>query len=223
MKLRLQKSHTRRAVGLAVLALSVFTATWPRAVAESNSSETVELTRTDLFSLPDWQNKNVSVGGFIPGMTRSQALQLAQTRGWVLHPDMPTKTAGELTGPCTEPSCGIYVAHGDWIGLDLYFDGTDRVSSIKVFFPPDDADPQVKGVNIVRQFKGRTREFFSHYSDELQNRVLGHVEAKRRKSATDAYLEYDYPALGVIVHFTIDTRDNPVKPFDLEVDFMAHQ
>lgn len=223
MKLHAQKSRGG-AIGVAALVLCAFAAMRTRPVAASESAETIELTQTDLFSLPDWQNENVSVGGFIPGMTRSQALQLAQSRGWVLRPNTPTKTVGELKGPCTQASCGIYIAHGNWIGLDLYFDAADRIRSVKVSFPAD-LDPEVERVSITRKSKGLTRKCFTHYSDDLRNRVLGRVEGKTRESIRSApfeYVEYDYPNLRLIVHTTINTKDNPVKPFDLKVDFMAH-
>jgi len=35
------------------------------------------------------------------------------------------------------------------------------------------------------------------------------------------YVEYDYPSARVIVLITIDKRDNPPQPFDIELDFVA--
>jgi len=207
------------------LLLCVAGATQARQIAGSGDLDTVDLTQADLFSLPGWQHRNVAVGGFNIGMTRSQAAQLAQAHGWVLRPDTPPRKAAALKGPCVESSCGVHEAQGNWIGLDLGFDAANHINIIKVSFPTD-ADPQVMRVNIVRQFNGLTREFFSHYSDDLRNRVLGKIEGKRRESAHSApfaYVEYDYPSLGLVVHTTVDTRDNPAKPFDLEVDFRARQ
>lgn len=225
MKPFLQKSRLRSTFSVAVVMLCAFAATWVRAVADSENGETIELTQRDLFGIPGWQHRNISIGGFALGMTRSQAGQLAQSRGWVLRPDSPPKKAGALKGPCVEASCGVHEAKGNWVGLNLYFDAADHIRMIKVSFPAD-ADPQVKRINIVRQFKGVTRDFFADYSDDLRNRVLGPIEGKTRESAQTApfaYIEYDYPNLGLSVHATINRNDKPAKPFDVEVDFMRHE
>ena len=111
---------------------------------------------------------------------------------------------------------------GNWIGIDLFFDSSDRITMIKVGVPVD-AYPEVKKVNVGRQFKGLTYQFFNHYTDGLRKRFLGDVEGKEKSSiggASLTYVEYDYPQLGLVVHTTIDKRDHPPKPFDLEVDFV---
>ena len=185
--------------------------------ARSENGHTVELTQVDLFSLSDWQHKTVSVNGFILGMTRAKASELAQARRLKLLPVSLSEG-----GRSCEASCALYQDGGNWIGIDLFFDSSDRITMIKVGVPVD-AYPEVKKVNVGRQFKGLTYQFFNHYTDGLRKRFLGDVEGKKKSSiggASLTYVEYDYPQLGLVVHTTIDKRDHPPKPFDLEVDFV---
>jgi hypothetical protein len=194
------------------------------AVPPTRDGNETELTLEDLFSLPDWQQKSVAVSGFALGMTRSQASQLAQTSGLRLTTNVAPKTVGEVKAPCTQASCGVYQVNGNWIGVDLYFDAADQINTIKVSVP-DEADPAVRKVNITRQFKGLTFQFFNHYSDTLRKKILGPAESKEkpeRPGAAITHIEYDYLRANLIMHTKVDKRDDPPKPFDLEVDFVAH-
>ena len=193
------------------------------AFAQSGSSRTVELTETDLFSLPDWQHQIVSLDGFSLGVTRGQAVEVGKAKGLVLRNAAMGKV-GESRVPCTQQECDVGQLGGPWIGIDLFFE-RDRVSKIKNSVPVD-ADPEIKKVNVARRFKGLTRQFFNHYSDDLRIKILGSVEPKttQPKLSTEAesaytYFEYDYPQAGLAVHFTTG-RDYP-NPFDLEVEFLS--
>jgi len=160
-------------------------------------------------------------------MTREQAFEIAQADNLRLLTNLAPKTVGELNGPCRrdESSCKVCRVKGPWIGVDLFF-AADRLAKIKVSIPPDDAVEDVKKVNVARQFKASTFHFFNHYSDSLRNLVLGPAEGKEKPALHGAaltYVEYDYPQSGLIVHTTIDKRDHPPKPFDLEIDFVSRQ
>ena len=198
-----------------------------RQKAAAENQKAVELTQVDLFSLPDWKHRAVAVDGFVLGMSRTETTQLAQARGLELVTKKRPKKVGDLGGPCREEenSCAVYKTAGPWIGVDLFFDA-GRLAKIKIAVPDDAAD-YVKEVNVAHQFKGLTYQFFNHYSESLRNRILGPVEGKEESrgpsSSVFAYVEYEYPHLRTIVHVTVDRRDHPPQPFDLEVDFTSLQ
>jgi hypothetical protein len=160
------------AVGL----LSVLLAPTARTQVTAQDSGPVELTHTDLFGLPNWKHRPIAVNGFALGITRAQALEIANTRHLSLTPDGPPRTAGEQNAPCTQSSCSVGQIGGNWIGLDLFFE-KDRITKIKVSVPAD-AYPEVKKVNVAREFKGLTSQFFNHYSDSLRNTIL--LRARKR-------------------------------------------
>jgi hypothetical protein len=81
----------------------------------------------------------------------------------------------------------------------------------------------LKEVNVARQFKALTYDFFKHYSDSLRNRILGTVEGRvdteKRPSSVFIYLVYVDANTQVAVVVTVDRRDRLAKPFDLEGEF----
>ena len=192
-----------------------------KVIAQETNS--VELTESDLFSLPNWQRRAVTVDGFARGMTRAQALEIAEAKNLRLVPNLlPGMTMAQMKGPCVQPSCPVYKAHGSWVGIDLFFDA-EKISKIEVGLSVD-MDPEVKKVNIARKFKGLTNQFFNHYDDRLRNQLLGSAEAKRDPSGprdTDhlKYVQYEYPESGIVVHVTISDGE----AIDLAVDFSTAQ
>jgi len=203
-----------------VLLLCAFCAPHALLRATSETGKIIELTQVDLFSLPDWKSKSVAVNGIVLGMTKSQTTQILQSRGFILL------TNTNSVDPCRQEGdfCHVNKVDGPWIGVDLFFDH-DRLAKITMMFP-DDAVPAVQKVNVTHQFKGLTYKFFRHYSDGLRNQIFGPAEGKERPydsipGSTFKYVEYDYPSARVIVLITIDKRDNPPQPFDIELDFVA--
>lgn len=192
--------------------------------AKPENVKAVELTQVDLFSLADWQQKPVSVDGFRVGMMREQALALAKTKDLRVASNAAPRTVGELNGPCQEGPCSVYKTRGNYVGIDLFLE-KGRVTKVTVTIS-EDMDPEVREVNITRQFKGLTYEFFNRYSDSLRNHILGASEGKETPDGPGAaitHVEYDYLQLGLIIHTTIDKRDHPPKAFDLWVDFLARE
>lgn len=193
----------------------------------SRNVNAVELTQADLFGLPDWKSKPVAVDGFTLGVSREQAFEIAKARHLRLTPNGPATTGiRDLGASCTQASCSVGQVNGSWIGVDLLFD-SDRVTKIRVSVPVD-AIPEVKQVNIAREFKGLTRQFFNHYTDSLRSKVLGLANGKEThdrlmngQESSYTYIEYDYLSSGVIVHVTVG--EGYSEPFDLEVDFVAPQ
>jgi hypothetical protein len=213
---------TKRTKLFAALVPYVLCATGTRPQATPQNVKAVELTQTDLFSVPEWQHKTLSIDGFMLGMMRSQALRLAQEQGLRLTPNVVPKTVGELSGPCV--SCSVCQLKGNCIGIDLYFDQNNRIRMIEVWIAED--FPAVIKVNIAKRFKSLTYQFFSHYSDAFRNRILGPAEGKEKpviSGAASTYVEYHYPQMGLAIHITIDKRDYPLKRFDLAVDFLTHE
>jgi len=190
----------------------------PRMMAQE--TESVELTKSDLFGLPNWQTRTVGVDGFVLGMTRERAVEVANAKNLRLVPSGPGLTIAERRGSCVQARCSVHWAHGNWLGIDLFFDG-NKINKIAVGLSAD-MDPEVKEVNIAREFKGLTYQFFNNYSERLRNQILGSAEAKRDSSMprdTDhlKYLQYEYPQSGVVLHLTT----NDQEPIDLTLDFSA--
>jgi hypothetical protein len=211
-----------------VAAMLVFLALAAGARAEMMFAvkDPVELTKEDLFSLPDWKGRDVAVEGFVLGMTRKQAFEVAKAKGLTLRSDQPPGRVGGVNLPCRGKSCSVSQVNGNWIGINLLFEA-DRLSRIKVSVPID-AYPEVKKVNIARKFKGRTYEFFNNYSDDLRKQIFDPAEEKQIPIKAGAQIsnlveiEYGYLSSGVIIHATIDKNEHPPKPFDLEVEFVRH-
>jgi hypothetical protein len=204
--------------------LGLFLASYAVTEATADKEEVVELTSVDLFVSPNWQHSPISVEGFTLGITRAQAFEIAKTRELTLRDNMPTRRVNEGKGPCHQQSCSVSTPNGNWIGVDLSFE-SDRVTKIKVSVPAE-AYPEVKKVNIAREFKGLTRQFFNEYSDSLRTKVLGPAEGKETHDVLSSgpdysytHIEYDYLSSGIIVHVTV-SKQSP-KPFDLEVDFVG--
>jgi len=188
------------------------------------SSAVMELTEVDLFSKPDWQQQEVAVDGFVLGMTREQAFEVATARDLRLRSDRSPQRVRDLKGPCRDSSCSVAQVNGNWIGVNLFF-GAGRVTKIRVSVPVD-ADSEVKQVNVARKFRGLTYQFFAWYSDDLRQRIFGPPQAKETsvqagaRASTLTVAEYAYLDSGVIIRVTTDRNDHPPTPFDLEVDFV---
>jgi hypothetical protein len=210
---------------LALIGLTLLCSYWgPRASAEDKAGREnpVELTKEDLFSLQDWQQRPVAVDGFTLGMTRKQAVAMAEAKNLSIKSNMAPATVGELNAPCLQGSCSVYKVRGNYIGIDLFLE-TGRVTKVSVAVS-EDMDLEVRKVNIAREFKGLTFRFFNDYSDNLRKQILGSAEGKEKPAlpgAATTYVEYDYPRQGLVLHTTIDKRDHPPKPFDLQVDFVS--
>jgi hypothetical protein len=190
----------------------------------TGETESVELTKTDLFSLPGWERSMIAVNGFTLGITRTDAFRIAEAANMRLVP-RSVETARKRRGPCLQDSCAVYGEN--WVGIDLYFDATQHVNKIAVGTSVDEY-PEVKRASVIRLFKGRTAQFFNDYTDGLREQLLGHVEGKvthdiisGKQDSHFAYIEYDYLHSGIIVHVTLATGDP--KPLDLQVDFVARQ
>ena len=212
---------TLRFVSLVVCALVVSSAGQEPSV---DVVKAVELTSVDLFGLPGWQQRQVAVDGFVLGITRTEAFEIAKAHNLDLISDLPPRTVRESYSPCRQGPCSVTQVKGNWIGINLFFDA-DRLTKVKVSVPVD-ADPEVQQVNIVKSFKGRTYQLFNNYSDSLRSEIFGPTEGKEKLTMAGtqvspfAKIEYEYPHAGVIVRVTIDKRDHPPEPFDLEVDFV---
>jgi hypothetical protein len=196
------------------------------AQGSSKDTDVVELTKTDLFSLPDWEKRTISVDGFTLGISRSDAFRIADAADLTLVPQRP-EVVHKSPVPCLQESCDIYGKNSPWVGLSLSFDATQRVNKIAIGTSVDEI-PEAKRVSVIRFFTGRTAQFFTNYTDAFREQLLGHAEGKikhdiilGKEDTHFAYIEYDYPQSGVIIHITVFPGDS--KPADIELDFMARQ
>lgn len=186
--------------------------------ADDGNPAPTELTRVDLFAQQGWRQRPVAVDGFVLGMSRSEAVQLAAMRGLVLRSSLPPP---EPRISCRRSACDVCEVRGNCIGINFHFDGADRVSQIAVSFSGD-MDPEVKKSNITEKFQGFTYKLLRRYSEELRSQIFGAVKGIEKPDLTGSsitHIEYAYPDVGVTVRITTDKRDHPQKAFDVEVDF----
>jgi len=194
--------------------------------ATSGNADLVELTKTDLFSLPDWERRAIAVYGFTLGVSGSDASRIADAANLTLVPHSP-RGVQKWPSPCSQETCDIYGKNSPWVGVSLSFDAAQRVNKIAVGTSVDEI-PEVKRASVIRFFMGRTAQFFDNYTDALREQLFGHVEGKAthdiisgKEDTHFVYIEYDYPHSGVIVHLTVATGDP--KPLDIELDFVTRQ
>lgn len=195
----------------------------PHSLGQSSTGEAVELTQVDLFGLLDWQHKRVAVDGFTLGITLEQAFEIAKARNLRIISSMPPRTVGDVGGSCRGGSCSVYEVDGPFIGVGFFFE-TRHLTKITVSYSVD-MDPEGQRANIRQDFKGLTRRFFTDYSENLRNKVLGPAEGvsdttRPKDSGSFRYIEYDYRDSGVLVHVIV-TKDPTPDTLDLAVDFVA--
>src|ERR1700746_137473 len=112
----------------------------------TQETEPVELTQSDLFSLPNWRGRTVAVDCFLRGMTRAQAVELAGTKNLTLVPSGPVLTMAQLKEPCVKAArCSVGKTQGNSIGINLFFDA-EKVTKIEVGLSAD-MYPEVKKDN----------------------------------------------------------------------------
>jgi hypothetical protein len=212
---------------LSVLAL-VFAYASLRSWAQGSSgnADLVELTKTDLFSSPNWAKKTIAIYGFTLGSSGSDASRIADAANLTLVPHMPG-VVQKSPSPCFQETCDIYGKNSPWIGVSLSFDAAQRVNKIAVGTSVDEI-PEVKRASVIRFFRGRTAQFFNDYTDAFREQLFGHAEGKithdiisGKEDTHFGYIEYDYPNSGAVVHVTVATGDP--KPLDIELDFVARQ
>jgi hypothetical protein len=222
----MRNKHATAARVFSLLSVLVFTSALAllrsSAQAPARNNGLVELTKTDLFSLPDWEKKTITVEGFALGISRTDAFRIADAANLILVPQRP-EIIQKSPSPCVQESCDVYGRNSPWLGLSLSFDATQRVNKIAVGTSIDEI-PEAKRVSVIRLFTGRTAQFFNDYSDAIREQLFGYAEGKATHgipSGKEEYIEYDYPKSGVIVHITVFPGDS--KPADIELDFLARQ
>jgi len=157
----------------------------------------IEFTETDPFNNAQWNSSQVTVLGFKLGMKRSDAAQVAQSRGLSLE---------ELKGsPCVATVCSVFGKEG-WTGVDLLYDSRDTVSKISIdAYVADLSEKLARGL-IVRVLRGSTQRLMSDYSDKLRRELLGMedercVKPPKTTAAVQSYYnEYKYNRLGLMFH-----------------------
>lgn len=152
---------------------------------------TLNITHVDLFSMKDWNSKEVSVEGMRLGMNLGSAISTLSQRGLRLFDD-----ATRL--PCTAKSHTCYVARRPTDGgtVDVALQNGGSIAAINIGIPEDPATlPQT----IAGRFKGATRELFFHYTDKLREELLGAADQTKRGEQTRfmRFATYSYCRLGV--------------------------
>ncbi len=124
----------------------------------------IEITKVDLFSLKDWNSTQVSILGFKLGMERNDVLKNAQRQGLTVDDEF-----GQ--GCLNADTCSAFRA-SRYIGLAVTFGFRNSIQRIRVELPWDLSHEEREAL-LVNEFSGQTKEFFTHYSDDLRIRLLG--------------------------------------------------
>ena len=180
-------------------------------------ARSLEITQVDLFGLKGWNSVQVSVEGLRFGMNLGGAAAALSKRGLRLFDD-----ASRL--PCTATSRTCYVARQATDGgtVDVALENGGRIAAIYVGMPEDPATlPQT----IAGRFKGMTRRFFFHYSDELRLSLLGRPDSVAKSPTTNAIQaqRYIFDRLGLVVYtnrYLMDGMKHPSAPELSSIEFV---
>jgi len=175
-------------------------------------TRTLDIARVDLFSLKGWNSRQVSVIGLQLGMTLKEAKDALSERGLKLY-DMADRTAcGPTSGFCNVSK----EATQGGADVTVQFGKRGRISMIDVGSPS--INPMGYHRNPARitanSFKGETRRFFFHYSDELRLKLLGRPDRVAKNLTTDAIQaqRYTYDHLGLVIYTNRYLRDGMKRP-----------
>lgn len=188
----------------------------PSQVSKPSARNGIEITEADLFGSKSWKSTQVRVLGFYLGMTRNQAINNAGRYSLtLLVPDLRNLDA------CDGNKCEVCDARGICPGIALGFGDDGRIASIQVTRMPEDASVAVRKVAITRKFRGRTYQFFNHYSEVLRMNLLGRgvlVKKEVQSPPKVPLMEvvYNYPERGVEVYASID-ETSPQAPVDVDL------
>jgi hypothetical protein len=173
------------------------------------AQEMLEATAVDVFSAKDWDSRQISVLGFRLGMSRTEALSVAQQRGLRLINPLPPNAGEERR----EDVLGIHGPDG-WTGVDLVFGKDAQVEEI-------DMDLFVGFAGgaqwIAERLKGASRQLAVHYSDKLRVQLLGRedqhcVSHAAPPIADNSFHTYKYTRRGFVFKIDAIERGDPAKP-----------
>ena len=180
--------HVRYACSFIVINLALVSTCFP--------APSLDIIKIDLLSLKNWNSTQVSVEGLRLGMGIKLANEVLRIRG--------LRLIDELTrSGCTPSSHSCYIVGrtkketmASAVGILVGKSG--RITMIDIGIPED---PATLPETIAGRFKGMTRRFFFHYSDELRVNLLGPPDRVKKSPTTDAMQGqiYYYDRLGLIV------------------------
>ena len=175
-----------------------------------------ELTQVDVMARRNWKSEEISVLGLRLGMSRTEAIEIAQKHKL----DLIAATLADMA-PCAVSKCEL--CHKDiCTGVGLQFASDDRVEAIHVMRPLREASPDIRKASITKQFKGQTYLFFHSYSDELRLKLFGE-ETSKVETTSDRSTKYVYPNLGVELYVSLSGNKRiPESAADLIINFIPH-
>jgi hypothetical protein len=180
----------------------------------------IEVSRLDWLAQKNWQSVQVSVSGFVLGISRQEATRVAARA----HKKLVGLRGGRDEYPCSSERCLVETHANRYTGVELEFNSSDNIIGISIDTIPLDANPEVQEAGVTRSFVGETKAFFDKYSDTNRRRVLGEAESIRSdRNPPDSHIqrmEFSYPHLGLAVSVSVDDR-RPDSPFDLSVKLVA--
>ncbi len=216
-----------------VLALLFLTAqdlrAFPQAAATqpSKPQPRFDIAKVDLFGLKDWRSDQVSILGFMLGMSRPDVLRSAQQNELHLDDD-------HGQGCLKDSTCSVFSGH-KYCGIALLFDEGDALDKIRVELQRRNASREERSSWLATKFQGTTLQFAESYSDNLRIRILGFPDAMSaggilppplltRPSAKNSSLphrEYQYSRKGVVLLLDLQEgafggEDGPFENLTLE-------
>ena len=173
---------------------------------------TLEITQVDLFSLKDWNSTQISVYGLRLGMTLEQTTTALSEKRLNLY-DTADRTA---CGPTSRVCYVSKEATQDGTDVTVQFGKGDEIDMIDIGSPwINPMGHHRNPANVTaNSFKGETRRFFFHYSDELRLKFLGAPDSVAKSPTTNAIQaqRYTYDRLGLVVYTNRYLREGMKHP-----------
>ena len=189
----------------------------------------LEITHVDLFALKNWNSRQVSISGFMLGMSRMDVFRIIPKQ---LRLD---DAAGQ--GCLKEKACNA-LSSGRYVGLSLFFgENNDALEKITIEAPSSEMPKDDRSAWLVNEFHGETQQFFNTHSEDvwdvLRARLFGSADSywvgtredkSRKRSLFDprrqysATRGYEYRRLGLIVR---QEYHQSIPLFELAVDFVS--
>jgi hypothetical protein len=187
-------------------------------VASDEPTNSLEISKVDLFSSRQWTSLDISVGGFKLGMTKEDVSRLAEQKGYKI-----LDTLGR-NQECEQKRCDVYSRGSRPLGVSLVY-GDDaklreiEIDSIQMY--SESGEPDWAKDVIALKLHGDTDQLVNHFSEELCHKLLGNETRKEqdgnsRVSTASAI----YENRGIAIHYMIDLRGKQRTFFDIELSLI---
>jgi hypothetical protein len=206
-----------RSVGLIVFIFSSISVCSSVLGASNETPHPLELTQVDLFKFNEWKSSDVSVVGLMLGMTRQEMVRVEEKRGYKILDPLSRRE-------CGADVCDVFSRSERPLGVSIVYGENNKLQRITVdsFRPYLEEGGRNWSQDIISlKFLGETDRLVNHCSEPLRRRLLGREDKKDQKNETPfIYVALTYDRRGIVLRYTIDSRNQSKGPFDVSIDFI---